>query len=84
VLGPVGAGCESALGRLGTLRLFTVTLPGLPSFGADSIDASPQITSILFFFMRKATPSARRFETPRERFTTAPISAETVPSIFRP
>ena len=36
-----------------------------------SIDASPQITETLFFFIRKPTPSLSRFDTARERFTTA-------------
>ena len=46
----------------------TVTLPGA------SIAASPQITVTLFFFIRKPTPSLSRFDTARERFTTAPAS----------
>jgi hypothetical protein len=44
---------------------FTVILPGA------SMVASPQITVTLFFFIRKPTPSLRRFDTARERFTTA-------------
>ena len=52
----------------------TVTRPAALPFAAASTRASPQITSTLFFFIRKATPSASRFETPRERRTTAPMS----------
>src|SRR4051794_38698915 len=36
-----------------------------------SIEASPQITVILFFLNRNVTPSARRLATPRERLITA-------------
>ena len=43
----------------------TVILPGA------SIAASPQMIATLFFFIKKPTPSLRRFETPRERCTTA-------------
>jgi hypothetical protein len=44
---------------------FTVTLPGA------SMNASPQITETLFFFIKKPTPSLRRFDTARERLTMA-------------
>ena len=50
---------------------FTVTLPGA------SIVASPQMIEILFFFIRKPTPSFSRFDTPRERLTTAAGSKPT-------
>ena len=56
----------------------TVTLPGA------SIAASPQITSILFFFIRKPTPAESRAETSRERLTMAAASYPTLPSIVSP
>ena len=65
VLGLIAARAERALRRFGSSTAFTVILPGA------SIAASPQITVTLFFFIRKPTPSLRRFDTPRERFTTA-------------
>ena len=65
VLGLIGAGAERAFRRLRLRPAFTVILPGA------SIIASPQITVTLFFFIRKPTPSLSRFDTPRERFTTA-------------
>jgi len=64
--------------------LETTTSPGLPPAGALESLASPQITSILFFFIRKPTPPLRRADTPRERSTTALTSALTLPSIFKP
>ena len=42
--------------------------------------ASPQITATLFFFIRKPTPSLSRFDTARERFTTADGSYFTSPA----
>ena len=47
---------------------FTVILPGV------SIVASPQITMILFFFIRNPTPAFMRPATPRERLMTAAAS----------
>ena len=57
------------------LDAFTATLPGA------SIEASPQMICTLFFFIRKPTPSLRRLETPRERFTTAAGSNETLSAL---
>ena len=48
-----------------------------------SIEASPQMIDTLFFFIRKPTPSLSRFDTPRERFTTAAASKPTL-SAFSP
>ena len=64
VFGLIGAGPSAPFGA-SLLDAFTVTLPGA------SMDASPQITETLFFFIRKPTPSLSRFDTPRERFTMA-------------
>jgi hypothetical protein len=66
----IGALAQRALRRLDA-DFFTVILPGA------SIEASPQMTVTLFFFIRKPTPSLSRFETPRERCTTAFGSNET-------
>ncbi len=44
---------------------FTVILPGA------SMDASPQMIDTLFFFIKKPTPSLSRFDTARDRCTTA-------------
>ena len=49
-------------------------------WGEASIEASPQITLTLFFFIRKPTPSLSRFDTARERLTTAAGSYVTVPA----
>ena len=57
---------------------FTMTFPGA------AIVASPQITSILFFFMRKPTPVERRVDTSRERLTMAAASKPTLPSTVSP
>ena len=57
VLGLIAPGAERALRALRSRPDFTVILPGA------SIAASPQITVTLFFFIRKPTPSLRRFDT---------------------
>ena len=58
-------GPSASLLGAGVLEAFTVILPGA------SIAASPQITVILFFFIRKVTPAFIRPATPRERLITA-------------
>ena len=72
VLGLIGARPERALRRFAPARPSRVILPGA------SMRASPQITVTLFFFIRKPTPSLSRFDTPRERFTTAAGSNDTL------
>jgi PmbA protein len=56
----------------------TMTSPALAML------ASPQMTSILFFFIRKATPALSWPETPRERLTIAAASNPIAPSTLRP
>src|SRR5689334_24257778 len=51
-----------------TTEIYTLSLHDGSS---DLIEASPQITCTLFFFIRKPTPSLSRFDTARERFTIA-------------
>jgi hypothetical protein len=53
------------------LEAFTASLPGA------SMLASPQITAILFFFIRNVTPLFSRPATLRERSTTALASKVT-------
>ncbi len=84
VLGLVGALAQRVL-RQRRLRLHrllgglaTTISPGLVSF------ASPQITSTLFFFIRKPTPPFMRPAMPRERSTMAFRSGVILPSSFRP
>jgi len=56
---------NSGVGFLMKKNKVSVILPGA------SIEASPQMIVTLFFLIRKPTPSLRRFDTPRERCTTA-------------
>ncbi len=84
VLGGVGALAQRALRRgvrgciAGLVGLPTMTSPGLV------MPASPQMTSTLFFFIRKPTPPLSCAETPRERLTTAAMSKPACPAIVSP
>ena len=69
---PAGADVEVAFAFAGD-----ETVIGLAAVGALAILPSPQITSTLFFFIRKATPLESCVETPRERLTTAAWSNDT-------
>ena len=53
---------------------YGLTLNGTIEPDLKAIVASPQITATLFLRIKKPTPSLRRFETARERLTTAPAS----------
>ena len=85
VLGRVGALAQRVL-RQRRLRLHRLLgrLADDDLAAAWSSLASPQMTSTLFFFIRKPTPPFMRCAMPRERSTTALTSALIVPSIFRP
>ena len=67
VAGQLSGGVKHLLkkNKVAVFDAFTVSFPGA------SIVASPQITAILFLRIRKPTPSFSRFDTPRERCTTA-------------
>jgi len=70
------------IGPIGSIGFFEV-LPTTISPGLVIL-ASPQITSTLFFFIRKPTPLFMRWAMPRERSTIPLMSGVIVPSSLRP
>jgi hypothetical protein len=70
---------SGACGSIGFLELFATSI----RFGPVSLP-SPQITSTLFFFIRKPTPAFMRCAMPRERSTIAFRSGVALPSILTP